>query len=50
MSSRVLSIPYVDDEELEIRSFIRAQEISRWASSMWYLDAGITGHDWIYGK
>lgn len=38
-------IPYVDDEELEIR-LIRAQEISRYVEHG-YLDAGITGYDWI---
>ena len=38
-------IPYVDDEELEIR-LIRVQEISRYVEHG-YLDAGITGHDWI---
>ncbi len=38
-------IPYVDDEELEIR-LIRAQEISRYVEHG-YLDSGITGHDWI---
>src|ERR1044072_8812179 len=38
-------IPYVDDDELEIR-LIRAQEISRYAEHG-YLDCGITGHDWI---
>ncbi len=38
-------IPYVDDEELEIR-FIRAQEVSRYVEHG-YLDAGITGYDWI---
>ncbi|MBI5773804.1 MAG: ATP phosphoribosyltransferase [Verrucomicrobia bacterium] len=38
-------IPYVDDEEMEIR-LIRAQEISRYVEHG-YLDAGITGHDWI---
>src|ERR1043165_2038724 len=38
-------IPYVDDEELEIR-LIRAQEISRYVE-LGYLDCGITGHDWI---
>jgi ATP phosphoribosyltransferase len=38
-------IPYVDDEELEIR-LIRAQEISRYVEHG-YLDCGITGHDWI---
>jgi len=38
-------IPYVDDEELDIR-FIRAQEVSRYVEHG-YLDAGITGYDWI---
>lgn len=38
-------IPYVDDEELEVR-LIRAQEISRYVEHG-YLDVGITGHDWI---
>src|SRR5438876_10771174 len=38
-------IPYVDDQELEIR-LIRAQEISRYVEHG-YLDCGITGHDWI---
>jgi ATP phosphoribosyltransferase len=38
-------IPYVDDEELEIR-LIRAQEISRYVDHG-YLDCGITGYDWI---
>ena len=38
-------VPYVDDEELQIR-LIRAQEISRYVEHG-YLDAGITGHDWI---
>jgi ATP phosphoribosyltransferase len=38
-------IPYVDDAELEIR-LIRAQEVSRYVEHG-YLDAGITGHDWI---
>lgn len=38
-------IPYVDDEEMEVR-LIRAQEISRYVEHG-YLDAGITGHDWI---
>lgn len=38
-------IPYVDDDELEIR-LIRAQEISRYVEHS-YLDCGITGHDWI---
>ena len=38
-------IPYVDDDEMEIR-LIRAQEISRYVENG-VLDAGITGHDWI---
>ena len=38
-------IPYVDDEEMEIR-LIRAQEISRYVDHG-YLDCGITGLDWI---
>ena len=38
-------IPYVDDEELEVR-MIRAQEISRYVEHG-YLDCGITGLDWI---
>lgn len=38
-------VPYVDDEELEIR-LIRAQEISRYVDHG-YLDCGITGKDWI---
>jgi ATP phosphoribosyltransferase len=38
-------IPFVDDEELEIR-LIRAQEISRYVEHG-YLDCGITGYDWI---
>ena len=38
-------IPYVDDDELEIR-LIRAQEISRYVDHG-YLDCGITGFDWI---
>ena len=38
-------IPYVDDEELEIR-MIRAQEISRYVEHG-YLDCGITGYDWV---
>src|SRR5216683_7742870 len=38
-------IPYVDDEELEIR-LIRAQEISRYVEHG-HLDCGITGYDWI---
>src|SRR6266403_2656988 len=38
-------IPYVDDEEMEVR-MIRAQEISRYVEHG-YLDCGITGHDWI---
>ena len=38
-------IPYVNDEEMEIR-LIRAQEISRYVEHG-YLDCGITGYDWI---
>src|ERR1051325_3433172 len=38
-------IPYVDDEELQIR-LIRAQEVSRNVEHG-YLDCGITGYDWI---
>ncbi len=38
-------VPYVNDEELEIR-LIRAQEISRYVEHG-YLDCGITGYDWI---
>jgi ATP phosphoribosyltransferase len=38
-------VPYVDDEEVEIR-LIRAQEISRYVEHG-YLDCGITGHDWV---
>ena len=38
-------VPYVDDEEMEIR-LIRAQEISRYVE-LGYLDCGITGHDWV---
>jgi len=38
-------IPYVDDDELEIR-FIRAQEVSRYVEHG-HLDAGLTGYDWI---
>src|SRR5436305_6006867 len=38
-------VPYVDDEELEIR-LIRAQEISRYVEHG-YLDCGITGYNWI---
>ena len=38
-------VPYVDDEELEIR-LIRAQEISRYVAHG-NLDCGITGYDWI---
>src|SRR2546428_10803006 len=38
-------IPYVDDDELQIR-LIRAQEISRYVEHG-YLDCGITGYDWI---
>jgi ATP phosphoribosyltransferase len=37
--------PYVDDSQLTIR-LIRAQEISRYVE-LGYLDAGITGYDWI---
>jgi ATP phosphoribosyltransferase len=37
--------PYVDDPELLIR-LIRAQEIGRYVA-LGYLDAGLTGHDWI---
>ena len=38
-------VPYVDDEELEVR-LIRAQEVSRYVEHG-YLDCGITGLDWI---
>lgn len=38
-------IPYVDDDEMEIR-LIRAQEISKYVEHG-YLDCGITGYDWI---
>src|SRR5258705_2397804 len=38
-------LPYVDDEEMEIR-LIRAQEISRYVEHG-YWDCGITGYDWI---
>ncbi len=38
-------VPYVDDEELEIR-LIRAQEVSRYVEHG-YLDCGLTGYDWI---
>ena len=38
-------IPYVDDQELEIR-LIRAQEISRYVEHG-FLDCGITGYDWV---
>src|ERR1041384_7270025 len=38
-------VPYVDDEELQIR-LIRAQEVSRYVEHG-YLDCGITGRDWI---
>jgi len=38
-------VPYVDDEEMEIR-LIRAQEISRYVEHG-YLDCGITGYDWV---
>lgn len=37
--------PHVDDPELQIR-LIRAQEIGRYVAHG-YLDAGLTGHDWI---
>jgi len=38
-------VPYVDDVELDIR-LIRAQEIGRYVA-LGYLDAGLTGFDWI---
>ena len=38
-------IPYVDDEQLEMR-LIRAQEISRYVEHG-FLDCGITGYDWV---
>src|ERR1044071_10465961 len=38
-------IPYVDDDEMEIR-LIRAQEISRYVEHE-FLDCGITALDWI---
>lgn len=38
-------VPDVDDPEMEIR-LIRAQEISRYVEHT-FLDAGITGYDWI---
>jgi hypothetical protein len=38
-------MPYVDDDELEIR-LIRSQEISRYVEHG-YLDCGIAGYDWI---
>src|SRR3954469_3564830 len=38
-------IPYVDDDEMEIR-LIRAQEISGYVEHE-FLDCGITGPDWI---
>lgn len=38
-------VPYVDDEELEIR-LIRAQEVSRYVENG-HMDCGITGYDWI---
>src|ERR1043166_8152196 len=38
-------VPYVDDEELQIR-LIRAQEISRYVEHG-HMDCGITGYDWI---
>src|SRR5678816_2440391 len=37
--------PYVNDPELLLR-LIRAQEIGRYVA-LGYLDAGLTGHDWI---
>jgi ATP phosphoribosyltransferase len=37
--------PYVDDPELQLR-LIRAQEIGRYVA-LGYLDAGLTGHDWV---
>ena len=37
--------PAIDDPELEIR-LLRAQEISRYVEHG-YLDAGITGRDWV---
>src|SRR5947207_744152 len=37
--------PVVDDPDLEIR-VLRAQEISRYVERS-YLDAGITGQDWV---
>lgn len=37
--------PYVDDPELQVR-LIRAQEIGRYVA-LGYLDAGLTGFDWI---
>src|SRR6266511_922859 len=39
-------VPYVDDDELEIR-LSRAQEVSRYVEHG-YLDCGITGFDWIH--
>src|SRR5258705_8376143 len=38
-------VPYVDDDELDIR-LIRAQEISRYVEHG-HLDCGLTGHDWV---
>ena len=38
-------IPSVDDPEIDAR-LIRAQEISRYVE-LGFLDAGLTGHDWI---
>src|ERR1041384_2273879 len=38
-------VPYVDDDELEVR-LMRSQEISRYVE-LGYLDCGITGYDWI---
>jgi len=37
--------PYIDDDEIELR-ILRAQEISRYVEQG-FLDAGITGRDWI---
>src|ERR1041384_6683746 len=38
-------VPYVDDDELEVR-LMRSQEISRYVE-LGYLCCGITGYDWI---
>ena len=40
--------PAIDDPELEVR-LLRAQEISRYVEHG-YLDAGVTGRDWVAGK